>query len=164
MPPLGVDMSKPGTVLIALAMLAANNANAEDLPATTCVPSTETSRAVVVEFYKKALVEKQVQAAFEQYVAPDFVEHKPDIPGGNRDGVIAFLGGVVKDVPGARWEILRTVADNDHVFLHVRFSPAPDAPAYALADLFRVEDCKIVEHWDVVEPPREGQPNPNPRF
>ena len=157
-------MLRRGSVVLSLAMLAAHGANAEDLRKTSCVPSTETSRALVMDFYKKALVDKEVRLAFEQYVAPDFVEHKPDIPGGNRDGVIDFLGGVVKDVPEARWEIRRAVADNDLVFLHVRFTPAAGAPAYALADLFRVEGCKIVEHWDVVGPPREGQPNPNSRF
>lgn len=78
--------------------------------------------------------------------------------------VVGFLEGIVKDVPEAKWEILRVVADNDLVFLHVRFVPAARAPAYAIADLFRVEGCRIVEHWDVVEPPREGQPNPHSRF
>jgi predicted SnoaL-like aldol condensation-catalyzing enzyme len=145
-------------------MLASGTATAGDMGKAVCVPSTDTSRELVRSFYTKALVDKQVRPAFEQYVAPDFVEHKPDIPGGNRGAVIDFLEGVVKDVPAARWEILRTVADNDLVFLHVRFVPAVGAPPYAIADLFRVEDCRIVEHWDVVEPPREGQPNTNSRF
>jgi predicted SnoaL-like aldol condensation-catalyzing enzyme len=149
--------------ILASALLAFGTANAEDTNRAACVPSTETSRELVRAFYTKALVDKQVGPAFEQYVAADFVEHKPDIPGGNREGVIAFLGGIVKDVPEARWEILRTVADNDLVFMHVRMVPAPGAPPYALADLFRVEDCKIVEHWDVVEPHRDG-PNTNSRF
>lgn len=157
-------MRTTAIVVLAIAMLASGRATAEDVDKAACVPSTETSRALVRSFYTKALVDKQVRPAFEQYVAPDFVEHKPDIPGGNRDAVVDFLEGIVKDVPEARWEILRTVADNDLVFVHVRFVPAAGAPAYALADLFRVDECKIVEHWDVVEPPREGQPNPNSRF
>ena len=149
--------------VLAMAMLASGIANAEDTTKASCAPSTETSRELVRAFYTKALVDKQVRPAFEQYVAADFVEHKPDIPGGSREAVIDFLGGIVKDIPEARWEILRTVADNDLVFMHVRFVPAAGAPPYALADLFRVEDCKIVEHWDVVGPPLEG-PNTNSRF
>ncbi|UWX04219.1 nuclear transport factor 2 family protein [Pseudoxanthomonas sp. NC8] len=74
------------------------------------------------------------------------------------------MEGLVKDVPDARWDIVRTVAEPEWVFVHVRFTAAPGAAPYALADLFRVQDCKIVEHWDVVGPPLEGMPNPNPRF
>lgn len=78
--------------------------------------------------------------------------------------MVDFLEGLIDELPEARWEILRTVAEEDLVFLHARFTPAPGAPPYAIADLFRIEDCAIVEHWDVVGPPREGQPNPNSRF
>lgn len=130
----------------------------------TCEPTVEASRNLVVSFYTQALIDKQVRAAFDEYVSPDFVEHKPDVPDGTRSAVVDFLEGLVKELPGARWEILRTVAEKDLVFLHARFSPAPDAPPYAIADVFRIQNCAIVEHWDVVGPPRDGMPNKNPRF
>lgn len=130
----------------------------------TCEPTVEASRNLVVSFYTQALIDKQVRAAFDKYVSPDFVEHKPDVPNGTRSAVVDFLEGLVKELPGARWEILRTVAEKDLVFLHARFSPAPDAPPYAIADVFRIQNCAIVEHWDVVGPPRDGMPNKNPRF
>jgi predicted SnoaL-like aldol condensation-catalyzing enzyme len=50
------------------------------------------------------------------------------------------------------------------VFLHARFTPAAGAPPYAIADIFRLKGCKIVEHWDVVAPPPKQQRNPHPRF
>ena len=62
------------------------------------------------------------------------------------------------------WTIERTIAEGDMVFLHARFTPAPGAPEFALADVFRLKDCKIVEHWDVVGAPLENQLNTNPRF
>jgi predicted SnoaL-like aldol condensation-catalyzing enzyme len=130
----------------------------------SCAPSTAANRERVLAFYRQGLVEKDVRAAFERYVAPHFVEHKPDIPVGDRASVIEFLEGIVRDLPDARWDILRTVAEDDLVFVHARFTPGPGAPPYALADLFRVEDCAIVEHWDVVEAPRDGRPNPNSQF
>jgi predicted SnoaL-like aldol condensation-catalyzing enzyme len=122
--------------------------------------------AVVVAFYNEALVgdERQPRAAFERYMAPDFVEHKPDIPGGTRDATASFLEEVIASVPQARWEIVRTIAEGDLVFLHVRFTPAEGAPAYAIADVFRVHDCRIVEHWDVVAGPVADAVNPNSRF
>jgi len=147
-----------------LLLTCSGNALAETKAKATCEPSVDGSRDLVVSFYTKALVDKQVRAGFEQYVSPDFVEHKPDVPAGSRSVVVDFLEGLIKQVPNAQWEILRTVAEKDLVFLHARFTPAPGAPPYAIADVFRVENCAIVEHWDVVGPPRDGMPNTNSRF
>ena len=157
-------MSGTTTIAFAFAMALSAGASAETGSTASCEPSVEASRNLVVAFYNRALVDKQPKAAFQQYVAPDFVEHKPDVPGGGRDAVADFLDGLVRDMPDAKWEILRTVAEKDLVFLHARFTPAPTAPPYAIADVFRIKDCAIVEHWDVVGPPREGQPNTNARF
>jgi predicted SnoaL-like aldol condensation-catalyzing enzyme len=143
---------------------AGGSATAEAKANATCESTAESSRNLVVSFYNKALVEKQVRIAFEQYVSPAFIEHKPDVPTGDRAGTVKFLESLMQEIPDARWEVLRTVAERDLVFLHARFFPAPGAPAYAIADVFRIENCVIVEHWDVVGPPREGMPNTNSRF
>jgi predicted SnoaL-like aldol condensation-catalyzing enzyme len=129
-----------------------------------CVSSPEANKQLVLDFYRLGLVELQPRTAFESFVSPEFVEHKPDVPGGTREATIAFLEGLIAEVPEPRWEILRSVADDDLVFIHARFSPAPGVGHYALADLFRVENCRIVEHWDVVAPPVTDGVNPNPRF
>ena len=146
-----------------IATLAAALAAAAPAPA-LCTGSAAQNRRIVTDFYTRALVEKQVRAGFEEYVRADFVEHKPDIKGGTRDGAVAFLEGLVKQLPGASWKIHRAVADGDLVALHASFVPAPGAPAYVIADFFRVEKCKIVEHWDVVGPPSKESGNPHPRF
>jgi len=83
---------------------------------------------------------------------------------GTREAAAAFLEALMTQLPDARWEVVRTVAEGDLVFLHARFLPEPAAPAYAIADLFRVQDGLIVEHWDVVAGPPAKQNNPNSRF
>ena len=139
-----------------LAMMAAT--------ATACQPGPSTNRAIVTAFYHQALIEKRPKAAFAKYVSPDFVEHKPDVAQGTREATAEFLDGLIKEMPDPKWEVLRTVAEDDLVALHVRFTPAPGAPAYAIADFFRLKDCKIVEHWDAVAGPPKEQVNPKPRF
>ena len=129
-----------------------------------CEASAATNHKLVEDFYTKALVEKQPKEAFARFVAPDFVEHKPDINPGTREAAAQFLGGIIRDVPTARWEILRVIAEGNLVALHARFTPAPGAPDYAIADFFRVKDCRIVEHWDVVAGPVKDAVNPNGRF
>jgi len=122
------------------------------------------NRTVVLAFYEEALVSLKPSAAFDRYVADDFIEHKPDVPEGTKAATVAFLEGLIKEVPEPKWEVLRTIAERDLVFLHARFSPAAGAPHYAIADVFRLKGCKIVEHWDVVAPPPKQVRNPNPRF
>ena len=129
-----------------------------------CSGSAAENRRIVLDFYTKALIDRKVRTAFETYMDPGFIEHKPDIETGTREATIKFLEGLVTDIPQARWEIVRSVADENLVAVHVRFRPAPGAPEYAIADFFRVKDCKIVEHWDVVAPPSEKPGNPHPRF
>ena len=41
----------------------------------------------------------------------------------------------------------------DHlVVLHHHPRMSPDDPGQAVVDIFRVEDGRIVEHWDVMQP------------
>ena len=132
--------------------------------AAACEPSAASNRQIVIDFYRQALIDRQPAPAFARYMAPDFVEHKPDVPEGTREAAAAFLGELIKAMPDPQWEVLRVVAEGDLVALHVRFTPAPGAPAYAIGDFFRLEDCKIVEHWDAVGGPPEDAKNLKPRF
>jgi predicted SnoaL-like aldol condensation-catalyzing enzyme len=118
----------------------------------------------VLSFYKEALIGRQPRSGFERYMSADFVEHKPDIAGGTREATVSYLEQLIKDVPDPRWEVLRTAAESDLVFLHATFTPEAGAPAYAVVDVFRLQNCLIVEHWDVVSAPREQKPNPHSRF
>lgn len=122
------------------------------------------NRPVALAFYEEALVGLRPRAAFDRYVTDDFIEHKPDVPEGTKAAAVAFLEGLIREVPQPKWEIVRTISEGDLVFLHARFSPAAGAPHYAIADVFRLKDCKIVEHWDVVAPPPKQSRNPHSRF
>ena len=150
--------------LLVLTLTASACVSAQRPSGPACLGSVEQNRRIVTEFYTLALVDKQVRAGFENFVRPDFVEHKPDIEGGNREGAIRFLEGMVKEVPGAQWRVRRALAEADLVAVHASFIPAPGASEYAIADFFRLENCQIVEHWDVVAPPATAKGNPNPRF
>ncbi|MEO6199156.1 MAG: nuclear transport factor 2 family protein [Sphingomicrobium sp.] len=151
--------------LLIVALMMSGFVSAQRSPAgPACHNSAEQNRQIVTDFYSLALAQKQVRAGFEQYVRPDFVEHKPDILEGNREGAINFLEGMVKELPGAQWRVRRALAEGDVVAVHASFTPTPAAPDYAIADFFRLENCQIVEHWDVVAPPTTAQGNPNSRF
>ena len=56
------------------------------------------------------------------------------------------------------------MADGDLVMLHVHSKPSPDGRGSAIVDIFRVENGKIVEHWDVIQPAPETAKNSNTMF
>jgi predicted SnoaL-like aldol condensation-catalyzing enzyme len=132
--------------------------------ASKCQSSESANRQVVLDFYTEGLVNQKPRAAFDRYVADTFVEHKPDVPGGTKEATATFLEELIKEMPAPKWEIVRTIAENDLVFLHARFTPAEGAEPYAIADVFRLKGCMIVEHWDVVAGPSKTSRNPHSRF
>lgn len=146
-----------------LTTLAPTSAAAAQVPA-PCSSTAAENRAIVQRFYETALVQRQVRRGFETFVSPDFIEHKPDVASGDREGAIAMLEGLIRELPEARWEVLRAVADGDIVAIHARATMVPGQPAYAIADFFRVAGCRIVEHWDLVAGPVENARNPRLRF
>ena len=125
--------------------------------------TADANRATVLEFYRLALVRRQPLEAFARFMAPGFIEHKPDVEDPTREGAAAFLDKLMRDLPTATWEVVRVIAEDDFVFLHARFVPAPGAAPYAIADIFRLDEGLIAEHWDVVAGPAANL-NPLPRF
>ncbi len=131
---------------------------------TLSLPIPGLNRNTVLEFYRLGLQDKQPARAFARFMAPHFIEHKPDVSDPTREGSAAFLEKLMLELPAATWEVVRTIAEYDLVFVHARFVPAPGAPAYAIADVFRLQDGLIIEHWDVVAGPSVSPKNPYSRF
>ncbi|MGW5355206.1 nuclear transport factor 2 family protein [Streptomyces sp. NPDC004031] len=83
-----------------------------------------------------------------RFVAADLAQHNPALP----DGLAALTGlidALHAQLPELRFAIRRTVAEGELVVVHSLFTPAPGADAQAVVDIFRVEDGRIAEHWDV---------------
>ena len=123
---------------------------------------TERNRAVITDFARLFYTERNVRAAFERYVAPDYIQHNPGILDG-RDAAIAMLEPKFS-APGASFEIKRILVDGDLAMIHLRGRPSPDKPGGAVADIYRLSHGRIVEHWDVLQPIQTETVNPHPYF
>jgi len=121
-------------------------------------------KEIVLEFYRLALEKFDPKAAFETYASPDFVEHSADIGEGTRQAAIDFLVGLIQRFPAPKWQVVRSAAEDALVFLHVHVTPAPGERGVAIVEIFRVQDGKIVEHWDVIQPVPEKPVNANSMF
>ena len=63
----------------------------------------------------------------------------------------------------ARFEVQRILVDGDLAMVHVKAS-RPGAPDAAVADIYRFEDGRIVEHWDVLQTAPSDPVHDHPLF
>jgi predicted SnoaL-like aldol condensation-catalyzing enzyme len=121
----------------------------------------EENKRIVLDFYDKGLNQKDFEAA-SRHFGGRYVQHNPAA-----DGPTGFKGFVqfLKDkFPQSRSEIKRTFAEGDYVIVHVHAVREPGTRGNAIVDIFRLENGKIVEHWDVVQPIPEKAANSNGMF
>jgi predicted SnoaL-like aldol condensation-catalyzing enzyme len=122
----------------------------------------EANKKVVLDFYDRALNQKDFEAAAKHF-GPRYIQHNPNAADGI-EGFKKFIEFRREKFPNARSEIKRALADGDMVILHVHGVREPGERGVAIIDMFRVENGKIVEHWDVVQPIPEKAANDNGMF
>lgn len=122
----------------------------------------EANKKVVLDFYEKGLNQKDFDAAAKHF-GPKYIQHNPTAPDGI-EGFKAFIAFRKEKFPNARSEIKRAFAEGDYVILHVHGVREPGERGVAIVDIFRLENGKIVEHWDVVQPIPEKPANSNGMF
>ena len=120
-------------------------------------------REVVEQFVDVFYRDKKVRQAFEDWVHPDYIQHKPSLPDG-REPVIKFLEELLARFPERIFTIHRIIASEDLVAVHYHTQATPDDRGLAIVDIFRVENCRMVEHWDVVQAVPEKSANDNTMF
>lgn len=120
-------------------------------------------KQVVTRFMDEFYVQKKVRSAFENWVDPGYIQHNPFAQTG-RDAAIAFLEPFVAANPDLNTQIKRVIADGNLVAVHSHGWAKEGQPGMAVIDIFRVEGCKVMEHWDVVQPVPEKSANSNTMF
>ena len=103
------------------------------------------NRAIVLESFN-TLFNRRDYAAAESFWSPDYIQHSAHIEPG-RDG----LFNLVKRLPPTlKYEPGKIVADGEFVIVHGRFSGF-QAVSWIAADILRIKDGLLVEHWDVIQ-------------
>lgn len=145
-------MLKPFLVAVAL-MTFAGPAFAADL---------EANKKIVVDFYEKGLNQKDYDAA-AKYFGPRYIQHNPGAANGP-EGFKRLVTFLKEKFPNSRNEIKRVIAEGDLVVLHVHSKRDAADRGRAIVDIFKVENGKIVEHWDVIQDVPEKSANDNTMF
>lgn len=124
---------------------------------------TKTAKEITVEFFKMAFTDRQPVKAAEKYIsATKYIQHNPE----GEDGRDAFINGFAQYILTSDYtaEIKRVIAEGDLVVVHAHGKATPNGRGEAVVDIFRVEDGKIVEHWDVIQKVPEKSANNNSMF
>ncbi len=106
----------------------------------------EKNKALVLEAFD-TLFNKRDYAAAEKYWSPNYIQHSAHIEPG-RDGLFNLIRS---SPPTLRYEHQLIVAEGDYVIVHGRFSGTGRPVAWVAADIVRIENGRLAEHWDVLQ-------------
>jgi predicted SnoaL-like aldol condensation-catalyzing enzyme len=121
----------------------------------------EKNKKLVLEAFD-TLFNKRDYAAAERFWSPRYIQHSAHIAPG-REG----LFNLIKSLPTTlKYEPGTIVAEKDIVIVHGRFSGFGAPVNRIAADILRIEDGILVEHWDVIqdEASRESSKSGLPMF
>jgi len=121
------------------------------------------NKHLVLDMANMMFVQHKVDQAVDTYFAPGYIQHNPMAETG-AEPLRAFFKAFYADNPQATIEIKHALADGDLVAIHYKAKFTPNERGYAVVDIFRIENGKIAEHWDSVQPIPETSANNNGMF
>lgn len=123
----------------------------------------EKNKKIAVDFLTMIFNEHKVAEAFKLYSVPEYKQHNPYAASGAQ-AAINFLGPYLKQNPEAHTVIKRVIAEGDLVAIHNNPKQNKNDRGRAVVDIFRIENGRVVEHWDVVQDIPEKSANDNTMF
>jgi predicted SnoaL-like aldol condensation-catalyzing enzyme len=120
----------------------------------------DANKTLVADFYQELFGDKEV-SAIDKYIGETYIQHNPSVA----DGMEALRQAVTqwfKETPKERIDIQHLSADGNLVYIHTKSKRG--AATVSVIDIFKVENGKIVEHWDVAQEAPEKSANHHPMF
>lgn len=120
----------------------------------------ELNKQLVGEFGAEVFENKDL-SNLHRYLREDYIQHNPLVPHG-LSGFKQFFADWFKAVPDWKYSLAKIVAEGDTVWVYGTYSgtqkgdwlgiPATNR-SYSISavDIFRVQDGKLAEHWDVID-------------
>ena len=122
----------------------------------------EMNKKTVIAFYDNAINKKNFEAA-SKYLGDVYIQHNP-LAADGPEGLKNFLAFARENLPDYHTEFKQVFADGDYVIVHAHAKRDAEDRGTAVMDIFRLENGKVVEHWDVAQPIPENSANNNGMF
>jgi predicted SnoaL-like aldol condensation-catalyzing enzyme len=116
----------------------------------------------IIEMLCKEVFNGHSFKMLDQYMRDDYIQHNPDVPQG-KAGFKKFFTNTFKSIPDFGYTIKRIVAEGDFVMLWAATTGTHTGGAWLdhpptgnkinidVVDIFRFQEGKIAEHWDVAD-------------
>ena len=121
------------------------------------------SKKEIAISFLQLVVEGKVREAFLQYIGPRFCHHNPYFEG-DAESLLRAMEEDVSNNPNKLIEIKQTIEEEDSVVVFSHVKQNQDDLGWAIVHIFRFQDEKIVELWDLAQSIPENSPNENGVF
>ena len=121
----------------------------------------ERNKEMVRAFVTEVFINHDL-SVLDQYMQDDYIQHNPDVPQG-KVGFRQFFEKTFKAMPDFKYTFKSLVADEDRVWVYCTSSgthtggewlgvrPTGNKLSFDVVDMFRIQDGKLAEHWDVAD-------------
>ncbi|MCA8057360.1 MULTISPECIES: nuclear transport factor 2 family protein [Burkholderia cepacia complex] len=124
-------------------------------------PEQKHKAKLVMDVYRYVFLEKGQFERATPLFADRYIQHNPRLP----DGIAGLRPWAEGEAArGAQVKFYRLMVDQDLVFVHACVYRWPGDRGMAVADLFRLENGRLAEHWDVWQDVPEDCANANTMF
>lgn len=127
------------------------------------IGTQEDNKRIVTEFYEMAFNEHKPTEAAKKYIGSKYIQHNPGVPNG-AEAFYGYFEDFFKQNPKSHVVIYHVIAEDDLVVLHLNSKLNAGDRGRAIVDIFRVEDGKIIENFDVIQDVPERTVNGNTMF
>jgi len=120
----------------------------------------EANKKLVADFYQELFGDKEVNA-IDKYIGDVYIQHNPSVADGKealKQAVTQWFTGAPKE----KIDIQHLSAEGDLVYIHTK--SVRGATTVSIIDIFKIENGKVVEHWDVGQEVPKKSANSHPMF
>ena len=148
-------------LMVNLTCVQAQKVNDSSTKKQSVMTQEEENKQMVTAAYQRIFGDLDTTAV-DDYMSKDFIQHNPTIADGP-EGVKALVEMLISQgVSKQKIEFKHIIAEGDTVILHSRYEMA--GKEWRFIDIYRVENNKLVEHWDAMMQMPDQRANTNAMF
>ncbi|MFZ3578306.1 ester cyclase [Virgibacillus sp. DJP39] len=125
--------------------------------------TTDMSLKEIAVTFLQLVASGKVREAYQRYISPDFCHHNPYFSS-DAESLMVGMEENAAETPEKVFEVKLAIQENDSVMVHSLVKQNPDDLGGAVVHIFRFQDNKIVELWDVGQPIPKDSPNEKGMF